>query len=508
MGRRTIPAIALFILLLTGLLPLLVLLLSPLLEGGNWKAYFEAFTGGNSLRLLGRSVVLSAAVSLLSGLIGIPLGLLLARTDLPARKVLAGIFTIPLLVPPYVNAIAWFHALDKAGISAILFEFYGVAFVLTFSFYPIVMLLIMAQSRAIEPHLEEAALLNAPWRVVIGKITLPLMKSSILMGMILVFLLSMGELGVPTFLRYPVYPVEILSRFAAFYDFHGATASSIPLLLIALLLMIWLRKGTDSTPLSITGNPLTIAIEGAWRRILTVSLIVGALLILIPYLALMHSLDLQSLHRALQMAGGSLAKSLALAGLGATLITLTGFLMGYAMARQLPFSRWIQAIAILLFALPGAVMGVGLIGLWNRPITEWIYSSPIIILLGYVARYSIMGAGAAASGIGLVPPSLEEAAALHGAGITRILTKILLPLTGRALIAGWFLSFVFCFRDFDTTILVQPAGWDTLPVLLFTYMANGDPRIVAALTGIMVIASLTIAATGLAAVRFLKRWHI
>ena len=507
MDRRILPAIILLILFFIGLLPLSTLLFSPLLKGGSWGIYMEAFTTRNSLNLLGRSIVLSTSVSLLAGAVGTPLGLLLSRTDLPARRLFAAIFTIPLLIPPYANTIAWFDILHKAGLSGILFGFPGVVFVLTFSFYPIVMLLSMAHSRAIESHLEEAALLHAPWFTVIGKITLPLMKFSILLGMALVFLLSMGEIGVPTFLRYPVYPVEILSHFSAFYDFHRAATSSIPLLLIALLLMIPLAGGMDSTPITMKGTSLRIPIEGKWRSILLTIIATGAFLVLLPYAALLHSMGTGNPGEVLQIAGDSLLRSIALAGTGATIITALGFIMGYVIARRFPMSGWIQAIVLLLFALPGAVMGVGIIGLWNRPITEWFYASPLIILMGYVARYIVLGVVASTAGIAMIPSSLEEAATLHGAGTARILTGILMPLTGRFLIAGWFLSFVFCFRDFDTTFLLQPAGWDTLPVLLFTYMANGEPRTVAGIAGIMAVSSLTVAAAGLITTGFLRQWR-
>src|SRR5207253_1522559 len=46
------------------------------------------------------------------------------------------------------------------------------------------------------------------------------------------------EIGVPTFLRYPVYPVEILTQFAAFYDVSAATAAAIPMLIITVMILV------------------------------------------------------------------------------------------------------------------------------------------------------------------------------------------------------------------------------------------------------------------------------
>ena len=80
------------------------------------------------------------------------------------------------------------------------------------------------------PRLEERGPVGGRWPRVLWRITLPLIAPAILFAAVLVFLLTFGEVGVPTFLRYPVYPVEILTQFAAFYDFSAATVAAIPML--------------------------------------------------------------------------------------------------------------------------------------------------------------------------------------------------------------------------------------------------------------------------------------
>jgi iron(III) transport system permease protein len=49
-----------------------------------------------------------AASTAIAAAVGVPLGIVLARTDLPFRCLLTMLFTIPLVLPPYVSAIAWF----------------------------------------------------------------------------------------------------------------------------------------------------------------------------------------------------------------------------------------------------------------------------------------------------------------------------------------------------------------------------------------------------------------
>jgi iron(III) transport system permease protein len=85
---------------------------------------------------------------------------------------------------------------------------------------------------------------------------------------------------------------------------------------------------------------------------------------------------------------------------------------------------------------------------------------------------------------------MEEAAANAGASWTRRLGFIVLPLVKHALVAGWLIAYIFCLRDTGITMLVYPPGYDTLPVRIFTLMANGAPPLIAAACVLMIAATL------------------
>jgi iron(III) transport system permease protein len=141
---------------------------------------------------------------------------------------------------------------------------------------------------------------------------------------------------------------------------------------------------------------------------------------------------------------------------------------------------------VLLFALPSTVIGVGLMALWNRPATNFIYGTPLMILLGYLAQYTALTSRVTVAGLALLPASMEEAAASAGAGWTRRLILIVLPLVKYALLSGWLIAYIFCLRDTGITMLVYPPGYDTLPVRIFTLMANGAPDLIAAACVLMI----------------------
>jgi iron(III) transport system permease protein len=442
--------------------------------------------------------------------IGVPLGLLLGKTDLPLRRTLAVLLSIPLLLPPYILAVCWFNLLAKHGLlarvvparplevlSGWLFGLPGCLWVLISALMPVVMILTLAYLRAVNPRLEEAAKLIAGWPFILRYITLPLIFPGILFGGVLVFLLAMGEIGVPMFLRYPVFPVETLTQFSAFYDFGTAAAASTPLLAVTVLMLTlerrYLReKAYRLQPRTPARQLLRISL-GRWRgaALLAVSLLATAITVL-PLLALVvSSLSPFAYGEAWTKAADSLGRSLLFAGVGATLLALVGFFCGYLIHhRALRMWRAVDTLTLLLFALPGTVIGVGLIALWNRPGTAFLYASAAIVVLAYLPQYSALTSRITLATLANVPQSLEEAAQVSGVPWLARVWHVVVPAALPGLIAAWVVGFIFCLRDLGASMLVYPAGRDTLPVRIFTLMANGAPSLISALCVSLVVVTL------------------
>ena len=224
MEKRLTLAAAALALAVIGLLPVLTIVASTFYVSGEFSltAYQALLASSKQLApLMGRSVLLSLSVTVLAMMVGTPLGVLLGKTDLPLRGAFTMFLTLPLLVPPYVIAVAWFAVLGSTGwigrflapttsefLSSAFFGFYGCIGALSTAFMPVVMLLTIAYLGTVNPRLEQAGLLMSCWPGVLWRITLPLIAPAILFAAVLVFLLTLGEVGVPTFLRYPVYPVR------------------------------------------------------------------------------------------------------------------------------------------------------------------------------------------------------------------------------------------------------------------------------------------------------------
>jgi len=505
--------VVVFALAVVGLLPLLAMLYKSVFADGRWTLSVYEHVFSNPAQYwppVRNSLTLAALTAVCALLLGVPLGLLLAKTDVPLRRPLMVTLCAPLLLPPYILAICWFNLmsrsawwgtdnLSQSGLapSIWLFGLPGCLLVLAGALTPAVIILTVVYLHAVNPRHEEAGRLVTGWRGVLTKITLPIISRGILFAGLLVFLLALGEVGVPMFLRYPVFPVETLTQFSAFYDFGAAAAAATPLLGVTLLLLVgerlYLRDKTYELLATAPGRKILVIPLGRWRVPAALAAILFAVItVVLPLVSLVvSSLSPFAYAEALNKAAGSIGRSILFAGVGATVLTLLGFLSGYLIQyRALAVWRVVDTLTLLLFTLPGTVIGIALIALWNRPGIGWIYASTAMVIFAYVAQYTALASRITVASLGNVPRSLEEAAQMAGAPWHARVLHIIVPAALPGVIAAWMVGFIFCMRDLGASMVVYPAGQETLPVRIFTLMANGAPSLVSALCVVLVVVTV------------------
>ena len=512
MAKKLTLFVTIFLFIGIGLAPVFTVFIKSLFVDGEFslKNYGILFQSNREWRLLFNSISLAGTTTFTTVLLGIFIGTLLAKSDLPLRRFFTVLFVVPLIIPSYILAIAWFYCLGRSGIVAsvlgngvaiftsnLLFGFTGTLFVMVSALLPIVIVLTMAYLRMVNPKLEEAAMLHCTWPMVLMKITLPLISPGIALAALIVFILTLGEFGVPSSLRFDVYPVESFTQFSAFYDFHTATAAAIPLGIISIVVLIierfFLRKKTFIfRRMGSEGTMLTVPLAKTKPYFLAAVSILVFILVVVPLCVLLYkSVSFSAYAEAFIRSKDSIVRSLLYASVGATCLVVFGFFLGYLLDRkENSLSYAADSIAIFLFALPGAVIGIGLSGLWNTPGTNIIYASMGIIIFGYIAQYTALGERIMAATFAYVPRSMEESAQIVGAGWYRRLFNILIPLASRGIIATWLICFILCLKDVGITMMVYPPDHDTLPVRIFTLMANSPEDLISALCMIMIMITL------------------
>ena len=246
---RTLPR---WILLPAGLGVLFVTLpLVAMAARVEWGEFWGLLASESSLAALRLSLQTSLTSAAACVLLGVPLALVLARSDARPTGLLRALVLIPLVLPPVVGGIALLYTFGRQGLLGRQLEVLGVqiafsttAVVLaqTFVALPFLVLSLEGALRTAGTRYEEAAAsLGARPARVLTRVTLPLVLPALASGTVLSFARALGEFGATiTFAgslqgTTRTLPLEIyLSRES---DTETALALALLLILVAALLM-------------------------------------------------------------------------------------------------------------------------------------------------------------------------------------------------------------------------------------------------------------------------------
>jgi len=462
--------------------------------------------------MLGGTLQVGVGVALVSALIGFPLGVARGLLNLPLPRLWDLLFLIPFLTPPYIAALSWMLVLQTNGylqqltgfnLNDVLFSQTGIVLVMALNIFPVVYfavsrsLLTSGQRLALVARVHGASPGRAFWHI-----TLPMLSPSLAAGMLLAFTLAIEEYGVPAALGTRagvlMLTTDIEKKLAEWpIDLSGASMLSVVLVTLALSAW-WLQKkltgNQDVT--SITGKPTENMGADAGSFTLPIVALLGLtgfVAVILPGASMALSGVLGTLSGGVSLANltashyaalfsqqgdalSALGTSLSLA-LGAACITgLLGLLAAWlVVVQKIKGHGLVDALSLMPAALPGVVVGVGLILLWNQPFWPVSpYNSWAILLLSYcclLLPWPVRYVGSALRQLG---GNLEPAARVHGASALQALRFIVLPLVSTAMLAAMLMVFAIASRELVTSLLLAPAGTQTVSVFIWRQFEQGS----------------------------------
>src|ERR1700722_2457285 len=165
-----------------------------------------------------------------------------------------------------------------------------------------------------------------------------------------------------------------------------------------------------------------------------------------------------------------------------------------ALALRAQGEAWSRSLGLLFFipsAVPSVSVGLGrLVAFSQRPLL--LNGTTGIVIRAHFVLISAFSFGNVSAGLARLSPDYEEVASSLGARPTYRLFKVTLPLIAPYLIAAFGLSFALSMGELGATVMVYPPGWVTLPVAIFGLTDRGDIFSGAALTMILVAATLAL----------------
>ena len=457
--------------------------------------------------LLGNTLCLSAATCAISLPLGVVLAWLLVRTDLPGRRAGLVLFGVMLFVPLYLQAAAWQAGFGLQGWYALahaapvwLDGWTGAVWVHAMAALPWVVLIVGAGFWLVEPELEEHALLDGSPRQVFLRVTLPGALGAIGVATVWVIIVTAGEMSVTDLFMVRTYAEEVYTRLAV-----GPQPDDPPLgILPGVVLTAWLvlaglvlvaRLAPGDRPIS-TGRRLVFSL-GRWRAPIAVAVALGLFLVVgVPLASLCYKAGVVvtqvdvvrvrswSLWKCLQMIAGSPARyawefvwSLGIGILAATASATAATVLAWAARRGGFRALAVLAITAVCLAVPGPIVGLGLIWLLNRPeIPPLVYLYDQSILAPWLAL-ALRGLAPATlvmwHAFRSLPPEMLDCAAVDGAGPLARLFRIALPCRLGALTLAWLVALSVALGDVAASILVVPPGVTTLSIQIFGLLHYG-----------------------------------
>lgn len=464
----------------------------------SFQAY-GIFIEGRLLGLLAKSFSIAFSATMFSILFGLPVAIILGKFSFKARKIVCLLYLVPLFIPSHIHALSWIHLFGEQGVIVPLNSLYsgfGAALILALSYCPLLILLLITGISGIDRQLEEAALMHRPSASVFWRILLPLLRPHLLSGSVFVFIFSFFNYGVPSTLRVPSFPVEIFARYSAFYDEASAVALSMPLVLIALILLIVQGRYMDNKGYAIL-KPQRTNLQQFRSTICSIvcplfAYLFVALTVILPLLSLLvQSGSLQSYQIAWQTSAREICSTIGIAAIGATVVTVLSFFFAVLLSRrETKASQALYYSTFLPFAFPATLFGIGLIRLWNTPSTQIVYSTACILVFAYIARFIPFGIHIIVARYRQISPGLYETALLCERSWIKRIAAINLPLMRPGLLTCWIVIFIFCAGELGATLLLIPPGWGTVTLKIYTLMHYGSGPLVAALALILITINL------------------
>ena len=530
-----------FLLLLTLLAAMLTLPVVSLgLSWLQWNAEVAQVLGEMASTVLPQYTLttlwLSLAVALGVTLVGLGTACAVTLFDFAGRRFFEWALLLPLAMPAYVVAYAYTDFLQFSGpLQVGLREAFGwqgrvfpeirntagAAWVFTFSLYPYVYLLARtALGERASQLMEAARLLGAPLGRRIREVALPLARPAVAAGVALALMETLADYGVSSYFGIQTFTAGIYKAWLAMDNrLAAAQLATVLLVVVALLLKLersaqqrmrfalvkgGARSGAEAQPVRLRGGHRALA----WL-VCGLPVLLGFVL---PVLFMLRPLVDGWAELNWKPFVGWAFNSLSLAGISAALAVLVALVLAFAVRVQTGqglsarFSRLVAQMAALGYAVPGAVIVVGLllpVG-WVQAVAPdtsvgyWLTATVLGLVWAYLVRFVAVALQSVQSGYSRIPLSLDESARMLGTTGLGLAWRVHAPLLHRSVAAAALLVFVDVMKELPATLVLRPFNSDTLAVM--AYQLARDERL-----GEAALPALTLVAVGLLPVMLLSR---
>ena len=430
--------------------------------------------------------ILVFGTALITLTIGVATAWFVTIYEFPFRRHFEWLLILPLSIPTFINAIAYVGLTDYAGPIRIILRWFGTDFymdvmnhtgaviIMSLVLYPYVYVTsrsaFLLQSASL---IEVSRSLGQPMYKTFRKVVLPLAWPAIFAGLILVIMEVLNDYGVVSYFGIPTFTVGIFRSWLALGDISTATfLSMVVLIFVAILLIIEFQANRKKRFSHDKSERLFKRLKPDHKWLIfslcLLPLIFG---FIIPvgqllwwfFLAYTNDVWIKLLLLSANTAVLGLLSSLAVCLLSIVLVYT------FRLVKKRGIEKTLSKLPMLGYAMPGAVIAVGIVALVLILNPNLIYSGITALVFGYTVRFFAVGYGSIESGFEKISPEVDDAARSLGSDSLRNLLRVHIPILKPILIGSLIMVFVDVAKELPITLILRPFNYETLATNAFQY---------------------------------------
>ena len=447
--------------------------------------YFEALLNSIAVGVVTTTIIIC---------ISVPFALYVTRTNSFISKIYRGLSLLPMVAPPFIFSLSLIilfgrrgivsqYINDIFGVQFSIYGFWGVVVAQVLSLFPVAYMMIESSLRSMNPSLEYASRdLGASQTKTLFKVTLPLASTGILKAALLVFVMALADFSNPiiiggqtSFLASDAYLLVTGKQNLEMAAVLGVFLI-VPSLIVFLFQTYYMKDtdttsidssaGTENAPLNKKLKGITFGISSVMVLFITVMFVMVVLGAFVQIIGVNNTFTLD--HFSDPSGWEFIYISVIVSFFAAVLASFLGLLQGYLTVRKnIPAKKFLEFVALFGLAVPGTVMGIGYVLIFNGP-PLFLTGTVFLLVMNMTFRKIGVSLGSGISKLHQIDTSMEEASADLGAGPLYTLRKIVLPLLSPAFMSGFVYTFMTSMVSVSSVIFLISPGTN----LAATYILN------------------------------------
>jgi iron(III) transport system permease protein len=464
---RTVVALS-AVIALALLSPLVLIVLDA--RSAGWGEIHQVLFRAQSVFLLRHTVTLAFLVAVLAAILGTGTAWCTERTGIPGRRIWTVLLVAPVAIPDFVVGYAW-HSIAPTMNGLI-----AATIVMTLGTYPLVYLPVAAALRRADPVMQDTAYSLGVGRLsTFRRVTLPLIRTALLGGCVLVVLTVISEYGAFEILRYQTFTTEIFAEFQ--FEPQAAGALSIPLVCLGRRVLTAAARGPRRRAAGVAPRrhavPHRLRPAAAVPALLALAALVG-LGVGVPIGTLLYWMA-QSQHTTLPAAAtleSATWATLRYSALGAGAAVILALPVAMMTFRRSSAPRVaLERSTYVTQALPGVVIALSLIFFATR-YAYGVYQTSALLVAAYAILHFPLALVCVKTSVAQAPARLTDVARSLGRGPVAVFLRITLPLLAPGLLAGFCLVFLTAVTELTATLVLAPIGVHTLATQFWAYQSE------------------------------------